>query len=183
MQTCTRHLRPLSSEGSFSCQHLLRHGTSVYTISSDRLVSMSHSGIWNWIVRNTLDRRPISSKIAVGLVDFFPALAQSGKYNFSHKIHVFYPVNLKKKPIYTVHLDLILFPYSFISFTPLSHDLKLCAISLMTTSVYTIKYISVKSPFQQEISGTDGCSPKIANFKEQICIRKNMRLRGYKKFN
>ena len=30
-----RHLWPLSSEGSFTCQHLLRHGTSSFTVSSE----------------------------------------------------------------------------------------------------------------------------------------------------
>ena len=31
----TRHLWPLSSEGSLTCQHLLRHGTSSFTVSSE----------------------------------------------------------------------------------------------------------------------------------------------------
>jgi hypothetical protein len=34
-----------SSAGSFSCQHLQRHGISVYTVSSEGPASMFHSGI------------------------------------------------------------------------------------------------------------------------------------------
>lgn len=41
----TRHSDYLSREGSFSFQHQLRHGTSVHTLSSEGLVSTSHSGI------------------------------------------------------------------------------------------------------------------------------------------
>jgi hypothetical protein len=38
-------LMAFSSEGSFSCQHLLRQGASVYTVSSEGLAPTSHSGV------------------------------------------------------------------------------------------------------------------------------------------
>jgi hypothetical protein len=38
-------LMAFSSEGPFPCQHLLRHGTSVYTVSSEGPAPTSHSGI------------------------------------------------------------------------------------------------------------------------------------------
>jgi hypothetical protein len=38
-------LMTFSSEGSFSCRHLLRHGTSVYTVSSEGPASIFHSEI------------------------------------------------------------------------------------------------------------------------------------------
>jgi hypothetical protein len=38
-------LMAFSNEGSFSCQHLLRHGTTVYTVSSERPAFTSQSGI------------------------------------------------------------------------------------------------------------------------------------------
>jgi hypothetical protein len=48
-------LAAFSSEGSFSCQHLLRLGTSVYKVSSEGPAPMSHSGI------RTRDSRIIKS--------------------------------------------------------------------------------------------------------------------------
>jgi hypothetical protein len=69
-------LMAFSSEGSFYVPHLLRHGTLVYTVSSKRPASTSHSGI------RTRDARIIKSLCRLLEVYTFQGCKFSKVYTF-----------------------------------------------------------------------------------------------------